>query len=340
MPVRDLLIVGAGPSGLATAIAAKQHGLDYVIVDKGVLVNSIFNFPPLMVFFTTPELLEIGGLPLVTPYDKPTRLEALRYYRRVVDTYGLQVSLHEEVCQIDPPSPEASAGQEVDNDGTFTVTSKGRGGTRVRQARAVVLAIGYYDHPNELGVPGENLPHVSHYYTDAHPYYRQRVVIVGGKNSAAEAALELFRGGAHVTLVHRRAALGDSIKYWVRPDIENRIKEGSIVARFETRVVEIRPTEVIVEQHGIRDTIPAEGVFLLTGYHPDVELMRRAGITCDPETLIPTLNPETFESNVPNLFIAGGAVAGRNTGNIFIENGRFHGERIVKVLADRRLQEA
>jgi thioredoxin reductase (NADPH) len=345
MPVRDLLIVGAGPSGLATAIAAKQHGLDYVIVDKGVLVNSIFNFPPLMVFFTTPELLEIGGLPLVTPYDKPTRLEALRYYRRVVDNYGLQVSLHEEVCQIDPPSPPASAGQarlpEVSTeDPVFTVTSKGRGGTRVRQARAVVLAIGYYDLPNELGVPGENLPHVSHYYTDAHPYYRQRVVIVGGKNSAAEAALELFRGGAHVTLVHRRAALGDSIKYWVRPDIENRIKEGSIVARFETRVVEIRPTEVIVEQHGIRDTIPAEGVFLLTGYHPDVELMRRAGITCDPETLIPTLNPETFESNVPNLFIAGGAVAGRNTGNIFIENGRFHGERIVKVLADRRLQTA
>jgi thioredoxin reductase (NADPH) len=349
MPVRDLLIVGAGPSGLATAIAAKQHGLDYAIVDKGVLVNSIFNFPPLMVFFTTPELLEIGGLPLVTPYDKPTRLEALRYYRRVVDTYGLQVSLHEEVCQIDPPSPEASAGQAPasldasagqSDEQVFTVTSRGRGGTRVRQARAVVLAIGYYDLPNYLGVPGEDLPHVSHYYTEAHPYYRQRVVIVGGKNSAAEAALELFRAGAHVTLVHRRAALGDSIKYWVRPDIENRIKEGSIAARFETRVVEIRPTEVIVEQHGIRDSIPAEGVFLLTGYHPDVELMRRAGITCDAETLIPTLNPDTFESNVPNLFIAGGAVAGRNTGNIFIENGRFHGERIVKVLADRRFQEA
>ena len=344
MPVRDLLIVGAGPSGLATAIAAKQHGLDYVIVDKGVLVNSIFSFPPLMVFFTTPELLEIGGLPLVTPYDKPTRLEALRYYRRVVDTFGLQVSLHEEVCEIEPPSPTASAGQarsaEHGDEPVFTVTSKGRGGTRVRQARAVVLAIGYYDLPNYLGVPGENLPQVSHYYTEAHPYYRQRVVIVGGKNSAAEAALELFRAGAQVTLVHRRASLGDSIKYWVRPDIDNRIKEGSIAARFETRVVEIRPTEVVVEHDGVQEAIPAEAVFLLTGYHPDAELMRRAGITCDPETLVPTLNPETFESNVPNLFIAGGAVAGRNTGNIFIENGRFHGERIVKVLADRRLQEA
>jgi thioredoxin reductase (NADPH) len=329
MPVRDLLIVGAGPSGLATAIAAKQHGLDYVIVDKGVLVNSIFNFPPLMVFFTTPELLEIGGLPLVTPYDKPTRLEALRYYRRVVDTFGLQISFHEEVTEI-----------ELGPDGVFDVTTKSRSGTRVRQARAVVLAIGYYDLPNYLGVPGEDLPHVSHYYREAHPYYKQRVVIVGGKNSAAEAALDLFRAGVHVTLVHRHASLGDSIKYWVRPDIENRIKEGSIAARFESRVVEIRLTEVIIERQGALETLPAEAVFLLTGYHPDVELMRRAGIQCHPETLAPTLNPETFESNVPNLFIAGGAIAGKNTGNIFIENGRFHGERIIKVLADRRLQEA
>jgi thioredoxin reductase (NADPH) len=329
MPIRDLLIVGAGPSGLATAIAAKQHGLDYAIVEKGVLVNSIFNFPPLMVFFTTPELLEIGGLPLVTPYDKPTRLEGLRYYRRVVDTFGIHISFHEEVRAI-----------EREDDGTFVVTSIGRGGTRVRHARAVVLAIGYYDRPNYLGIPGEDLPHVSHYYTDAHPYYRQRVVVVGGKNSAAEASLELFRAGAHVTLVHRRATLGDSIKYWVRPDIENRIKEGSIAARFEARVVEIRPTEVIIERHGAQESIPAEGVFLLTGYHPDAELMRRAGIECHPESLVPTLDPETFESNVPNLFIAGGAVAGRNTGNIFIENGRFHGERIVKVITDRRLQEA
>jgi thioredoxin reductase (NADPH) len=328
MSVREILIVGAGPSGLATAIAAKQQGLDYVVVEKGVLVDAIFNFPTHMVFFTTPELLEIGRLPLVTPFDKPTRLEALRYYRRVVDTYDLQIAFHEEVVEI-----------ERDGDIFAATCRDARGNTRVRQARAVVLAIGYYDHPNYLGIPGEALPHVSHYYTDAHPYYRQRVVVVGGKNSAAEAALELFRGGAHVTLVHRRATLGDTIKYWVRPDIDNRIKEGSVTAYFNTRVVEITRNTVIVEDESGRREIPADGVFLLTGYHPDVELMRRAGVKCDNESLTAELDPETFETNVPNLFIAGGAIAGRNTGSIFIENGRFHGERIVRVLSQRLRQE-
>lgn len=328
MSVREILIVGAGPSGLATAIAAKQQGLDYIVVEKGVLVDAIFNFPTHMVFFTTPELLEIGGLPLVTPFDKPTRLEALRYYRRVVDTYDLQISFHEEVVEI-----------ERDGDIFIATCRDPRGNTRVRQARAIVLAIGYYDHPNYLGIPGEALPHVSHYYTDAHPYYRQRVVVVGGKNSAAEAALELFRGGAHVTLVHRRPTLGDTIKYWVRPDIENRIKEGSVTAFFNTRVVAITRNSVIVEDESGRREIPADGVFLLTGYHPDVELMRRAGVRCDNESLAAELDPETYETNVPNLFVAGGAIAGRNTGSIFIENGRFHGERIIRVLSQRLRQE-
>ena len=325
MPVRDVLIVGAGPSGLATAIAAKQRGLDYVVVEKGILVNSIFQFPQHMVFFTTPELLEIGGLPLVTPYDKPTRLEALRYYRRVVDTFDLQISFHEAVTAI-----------ERSDDGVFAVTSRTpRGATRVREARAVVLAIGYYDIPNRLGVPGEDLPHVNHYYTDAHPYYRQRVVVVGGKNSAAEACLEIFRAGGYPTLVHRHAELGSTIKYWVRPDIENRIKEGSVKARFESRVVEITPTVVVIDGPGGREELPAEGVFLLTGYRPDTELMLRAGVVCDPDTLAPQMNSETFETNVPNLFVAGGAVAGRHTGNIFIENGRFHGGKIIETLAQR-----
>jgi thioredoxin reductase (NADPH) len=325
MAVRDVLIVGAGPSGLAAAIAAKQQGLDYVIVEKGVLVDSIYRFPVHMVFFTTPELLEIGGLPLTSPNDKPTRLEALRYYRRVVDAFGLQISFHESVQAI-----------ERGADGVFAVaTTDARGVTRERQARAVVLAIGYYDHPNRLGIPGEELPHVSHYYDDAHPYYRRRVVVVGGKNSAAEAALELFRGGAHVTLVHRRPALGESIKYWVKPDIENRIKEGSIAARFDTCVTAITPTHVVVDRLGTRDEIPADAVFLLTGYHADIELMRGAGVQVDPETLAPAYDPQTFETNVPNLFVAGGAIAGKQTGTIFIENGRFHGEKIIAVLAQR-----
>ncbi|MEQ1759204.1 MAG: YpdA family putative bacillithiol disulfide reductase [Vicinamibacterales bacterium] len=323
--MHDVLIVGAGPSGLATAIAARQRGLEALVVEKGVLVNSIFRFPVNMVFFTTPELLEVGGLPLTTPYDKPTRLEALRYYRRVVEAFGLSVVDRETVEAI-----------EREEDGSFAVTTaSGRGTCRVRRARAVVLAIGYYDHPNSVGVPGEDLPHVSHYYTEAHPYYRQRVVIVGGKNSAAETALELFRAGAHVSLVHRHAALGDSIKYWVRPDIENRIKEGSIPARFNTRLVEITRQAVVVECEGVREDIPADAVFLLTGYHPDVDLMRRAGVICDPDTLVPTMDASTFETNVPGLFLAGGCVAGRNTGSIFIENGRFHGQKIIDALAAR-----
>ena len=325
MAVRDVLIVGAGPSGLATAIAAKQRGLDYAVVEKGVLVDSIFRFPVHMVFFTTPELLEIGGMPLVTPYDKPTRLEALRYYRRVTEIFGLQVSDHETVTSI-----------ERETDGTFVAECEtARGGTRVRKARAVVMAIGYYDHPVRLGVPGEDLSHVSHYYREAHPYYRQRVVIVGGKNSAAEAALELYRAGAQVTLVHRRKELGDSIKYWVRPDIENRIKEGSVAVRFEASVKEIRLTEVIIERHGREEALPAEAVLLMTGYRADTELMRAAGAAIDPKTEGPVYDAETFETSVPNLFVAGGALAGNRTGHIFIENGRFHGEKIVQTLAAR-----
>ena len=339
MSVHDVLIVGAGPSGLATAIAAKQHNLDYVVVEKGVLVNSIFHFPTHMVYFTTPELLEIGGLPLVTPFDKPTRLESLRYYRRVVDSYDIQISFHQRVTEITRQGEIFAVTTVAEEPASGQVN--GAEVRTTREARAVVLAIGYYDIPNCLGVPGEDLPHVFHYYKEPHPYYRRRVVIVGGKNSAAEAALELFRAGAHVTLVHRRATLGESIKYWVRPDIENRIKEGSIAARFETRVVEITRESVIVEpvagglQGSGPEAIPADAVLLLTGYRPDVDLMRRSGIRCHDETLSPDLDAETFETNVPNLFIAGGAVAGRNTGSIFIENGRFHGERIIKVLAER-----
>ena len=329
MSVKDVIIVGAGPSGLATAIAAKQLGIDYHVIEKGALVESIRRFPINMVFFTTPELLEIGGIPLTSPFEKPTRLEALRYYRKVTDTFGLHVSLHEEVLLIerDDSGPEP----------IFAIETRNlRGLKRVREARTVVLAMGYYDIPNRIGVPGEDLPHVSHFFIEPHPYFRQRVVIVGGKNSAAEAALELYRSGAHVTMVHRGETLGDSIKYWVRPDIDNRIKEGSIAARFNSRVVEITPTSVtIAGPDGAREEIPAEGVLLLTGYRADPEFLRRAGVVVDEETLEPQHNPETFETNVPGLFVAGGQIAGKKTGTIFIENGRFHGEKIAREIASR-----
>jgi thioredoxin reductase (NADPH) len=328
MQIRDVTIVGAGPAGLAAAIAAKQVGLDYSIIEKGVLVNSIYKFPTNMVFFTTPELLEIGGLPLVSPFEKPTRIEALRYYRRVVDTYELAIDFGEQVIAVD----RESAGR----DEIFAIeTRSDKGVRRIRYSRHLIFAIGYFDHPNFIGVPGENLPHVSHYYSESHGFYRKNVVIVGGGNSAAETALELFRSGATVTLVHRHPQLKPSIKYWVRPDIENRIKEGSVRGLFNTSVVEIQPTQVIVERDGSKEEIPADAVFLLTGYHPDCDLYRRAGIRLHRETMSPEFNPDTFETNVPGVFLAGGAICGRDTSNIFIENGRFHGETIIKTIAAR-----
>lgn len=331
MSVRDVIIVGAGPSGLATAIAAKHFGLDYLVLEKGSLVDGIARFPLNMVFFTTPELLEIGGIPLTTPYDKPTRAEALQYYRKVVDTFQLQVSLFEEATEIEPASEEEAASFGAPT--LFRVhTRNARGATRVREARNVVLSMGYYGAPVMLNIPGEDLPHVSHFYKEAHAYYRRRVVIVGGKNSAAEAALEIHRSGGHVTIVHRGAAFGDSIKYWVKPDIENRVKEGSIAARFNANIVEIRPTEVVLDSG---ETLPAEGVLLLTGYRADPEFMRHAGVEINPETLEPKYSVETYETNVPGLFVAGGQVAGKKTGTVFIENGRFHGEVIAKTLAAR-----
>jgi len=325
----DLLVVGAGPSGLATAIAAHQAGLAYEVVEKGALVNSIFHFPRHMTFFTTAELLEIGGLPFVTPYEKPTQVEGLKYYRKVTDAFGLHVTLGQAVVGV--RRLEASA-----EGARFSVEMRSAAGaSSARSTRNVAFATGYYDHPNLLGVPGEDLSHVSHYYTEPHGYYRQHVVVVGGKNSAAIAALELYRAGAEVTLVHRRAQLSDSIKYWIRPDIENRIKEGAIPTLFETSVTEIRAHSVVVSSAAGTAELPADQVFLLTGYHPDTRLLRQAGVRIDEATLVPAHDAATLETNVPGLFLAGALVSGKQTSRIFIENGRFHGETIVGAITSR-----
>jgi thioredoxin reductase (NADPH) len=325
MNVFDLVIIGAGPAGLAAAIAAKSRGLRYLVLEKGALVNSLLHYPADMVFFTTPELMEIGGLPFVSPYEKPTRQEALRYYRRVTDARELDISFGETVTAV------RRAG-----DGLFRVTSQPAAGEpRLRQAGAVVVASGAYDLPNRLNVPGEDLPHVSHFFHEPHPFYRKRVLIVGGKNSAAEAALVLFRSGVSVTLVHRGEARGDSIKYWVKPDIENRIKEGSVPARFSTRVVEITRDHVVLDGPGGRTTEPADAVLLMTGYRSDTSLLKTAGADIDVELGAPFHNPETFETSVPGLFVIGACVAGSQSGRIFIENGRFHGQVAVKNIASK-----
>jgi thioredoxin reductase (NADPH) len=330
MVLRDVVVVGAGPAGLATAIAASKSGLSCQVIEKGALVNSLLHYPTEMVFFTTPELMEIGGLPFVSPYDKPTRLEALRYYRRASDAYKLDIVFDEAVVALtrDDTSP--------DDPGPFVIdTHSARGVRRSVHGRTVVVATGAYDVPNRIGVPGEDLAHVSHYYTQPHPFFRKKVVVVGGKNSAAEAALDLYRAGAKVTIVHRRAAMGDSIKYWVKPDIDNRIKEGSIQGRFNTHVVEIRPTSVVVERAGVVDEVDADAVFLLTGYGADTTLLRNAGIEIDSVTCGPVFDAETFETNVPGLYTVGAMVAGVQSGRIFIENGRFHGEQVIEAIAAR-----
>jgi len=329
METFDLVCIGAGPTGLACAIEAVRAGLKPVVIDKAALCNSIFHYPVNMVFFTTPELLEIGDLPLVCAAEKPTRVEALKYYRKAAEHYGLTLKLYEQVIHLDG------------EDGHFIVSTKtDQGHQRAYRGAKVVVATGYYDLPNELGIPGENLPHVSHYYSEPHQFWNQDVVVVGGKNSAAEAALDLWRNGARVSMVHRKAELGSTIKYWVRPDIQNRISTGQIPMYFESHIREITADSVLIEDGAGEKRLPAKQVFLLTGYHPDFAFIESFGVTLDSVTKKPEMDPETHESNVPGLYLAGVVIGGRHTSEIFIENGRFHGKQIVQALTARKTQTA
>ena len=318
MQRHGVVVVGAGPTGLACGIELKQRGVNTVLIDKGCVVNSIYNYPTHMVFFTTPELLEIGGLPMTSLNEKPGRTEALKYYRRVAEYYQLDIRQYERVVKIEG------------DDGNFSV----RTGRAEYGARKIVLATGYYDLPNLLNVPGEQLDKVIHYYKEPHPYYNHDVIVVGAKNSAAIAALELFWTGARVTLVHRGGWISDRVKYWIKPNIENRIKNGEIQAYFKSCLREIHPKSVTLETPEGQVTLKNDFVFAMTGYRPDLEFLASLGIRLDPVSQRPRTNPETLESDRPGIFLAGVIVAGMHTNEIFIENGRFHGKKIAEAIAE------
>lgn len=322
--VFDVIVIGGGPTGLACAIEAQRGGFSHLVIEKGCVVNSLYNYPTSLVFFTTPELLEIGDLPFVCEREKPNRIEALKYYRRVVDTYQLRVHQYEKVLAV------------TGSDGDFRVETELAMSSERRsyRSRKIIVAIGYFDHANRLGIPGEDLPKVAHYYKDAHPFYDREVAIIGGANSAAITALDLYRHGVRVTIVHRGEALRPTIKYWILPDIENRIKNGEVKAFFRSLVTEITLSTIRIRnlETGEESELANDFVFALTGYHTDNNFLRSMGIEIDPETMKPAFDPETMESNVRGIYLAGVVTAGKETGKIFIENGRFHGGQIVQAL--------
>lgn len=324
-PLHDLLVIGAGPTGMACAIEAQRAGFSALLVDKGCLCNSLFHYPAHMTFFTTPELLEIGDMPFSSPNQKPTRAEALEYYRKVAEHYHLDVRQYETVENV------------TGMDGAFAVHTADRFGRAItHRARKLVLATGYYDLPNYLSIAGEDLPKVMHYYNEPHPYFGLEVLVIGGKNSAAIAALELWRHGARVTLVHRGAEMHRHVKYWILPDINNRIKNGEIKAYFQTSVTSITEDDVTLATPDGPVTIPNHFVFALTGYHPDFDFIERLGIQLDETNArCPRCDPATLESNVSGIYLGGVIVAGERTNEIFIENGRFHGKLIAEDLKRR-----
>ena len=318
----DVLVVGAGPTGLACAIEAQRRGLRVVVVEKGCVVNSLYHYPTNMTFFTTPELLEIGDIPMTAMRDKPTRTEALKYYRRVAEHYRVDLRQYERVVTI------------KGTEGDFQVeTTDRRNRRRLYRTKTVILATGYYDLPVRMNVPGEDLDKVFHYYREPHPFYDCDVAVIGGRNSAAVAALECHRAGARVTLIHRGKELSEKIKYWIRPDIENRLRSGEIQGYFETTLEEITPEAIRIRTPQGEKTLANDFVLAMTGYQPDTEFLARAGIVFDAETRRPRTNPDSFESDRPGVYLAGVIVAGMNTNEIFIENGRHHGKQIVAAIA-------
>jgi bacillithiol disulfide reductase len=321
----DVLVIGAGPTGMACAIEAQRAGLRSILVDKGCLVNSLFHYPANMTFFTTPELLEIGDIPFPSANTKPTRAEALEYYRKVAEKYALDVRQYHNVERVEGC------------DGDFRVHTKDQfGREQMHGARKIVIATGYYDLPNYMNIPGEDLPKVAHYYREPHPYYDREVLVIGGKNSAAIAALELWRHGAKVTLVHRGAAMHKNVKYWILPDIQNRIKNGEVKAYMNTTVREIRLDSVVLNTPDGEREIANDFVFAMTGYHPDFALLESMGVCITADCSRPEHDPETLESNVKGIYLAGVIIAGNRTSEIFIENGRFHG-RIIAADLERKL---
>lgn len=313
----DVLVIGAGPTGMACAIEAQRAGFSAAAIDKGCLVNSLFHYPANLVFFTTPELLEIGDIPFTTANQKPNRLEALEYYRNVAQHYRLDVRQYQEVFSV------------AGSDGKFVVCARDRNQNQHEYlTRKLVVATGYYDRANYLGIPGEDLAKVMHYYREPHPYFDNDVLVIGGKNSAAIAALELWRRGSRVTLVHRGPGIHKNVKYWIKPDIENRIAKGEIQAYFGACAEEIMPDAVRIRTGSGTKVLKNDFVFALTGYHPDYDFLESLGIELTHPEMRPVCNPQTFESNVPGIYVAGVIVAGSKTSEIFIENGRFHGRQI------------
>lgn len=321
----DVVIVGGGPCGLAAGIAMQQAGLDAVIIERSCVVSSIAGYPTYMTFFSSPDKLSIGGLPFVIAGEKPTRRDALAYYRATVTHFGLAIRQYERVEQI-----------ERAPDGWVVHSLTHAGEPRRTHAGAVVIATGYFGSPNRIGAPGEDLPHVTHHFREGHEAFQQDVVVVGGGNSAAEAALDLYRVGARVTLVHAFENLDKGIKPWVIPDLQNRIKEGAIQGRWNSRVAGITPHEVVLETPTGEERLPAEHVYLMTGYTPNSELLQQLGVPIDADSGVPAHDPETMETPVPGIFIAGVLASGFDANKIFIENGRDHGSRIAAALTGQR----